>query len=339
MSAQIDSTMVQRAPPGLVLRPFRGDEDLPALVEVLNAESIADRVAERETIETLRSFLGHPSEQFDASRDLRVAELDGRVVGVAGQDWVDTRNAPERQFRFWGAVHPDHRRRGIGGALLADQEQRARARAMILADGRTPVFGASAAAGRPGAELLARNGYEVARWFFDMVRPHLDDIDVPDLPRGIELRAVTPDRYPQLWRANREAFRDHWGGSDESEAAMHRFFDRPDADPRLWLVAWEGDEIAAGVLNTIHPHENAELGVKRGWLDSVFTRRAWRRQGLARALIARSLVLLRDEGMTSAALGVDADNPSGALGLYESAGFEVEDRFLALRKPMDLEVT
>jgi ribosomal protein S18 acetylase RimI-like enzyme len=36
--------------------------------------------------------------------------------------------------------------------------------------------------------------------------------------------------------------------------------------------------------------------------------------------------------MTSAALGVDADNPSGALGLYESAGFGVEERFTAMRK-------
>ena len=39
--------------------------------------------------------------------------------------------------------------------------------------------------------------------------------------------------------------------------------------------------------------------------------------------------------MTSAALGVDADNPLGALGLYESAGFAVHDRFNAWRKPME----
>ncbi len=38
--------------------------------------------------------------------------------------------------------------------------------------------------------------------------------------------------------------------------------------------------------------------------------------------------------MTSAILGVDADNPTGALGLYEGAGFVVHDRFVALRKPM-----
>jgi ribosomal protein S18 acetylase RimI-like enzyme len=96
-----------------------------------------------------------------------------------------------------------------------------------------------------------------------------------------------------------------------------------------------GDQIAGGVLNTIYPEENEGLGLKRGWLDSVFTRRPWRRRGLARALIARSLAALRERGMTSAILGVDADNPTGALGLYEGIGFAVESRYTAWRKPME----
>ena len=50
-------------------------------------------------------------------------------------------------------------------------------------------------------------------------------------------------------------------------------------------------------------------------------RRPWRRRGLARALVAESLRALRDAGMTSAVLGVDADNPTGALGVYEDNGF------------------
>jgi len=75
--------------------------------------------------------------------------------------------------------------------------------------------------------------------------------------------------------------------------------------------------------------------VRRGWLDSVFTRRPWRRRGLANALIARSLVKIRERGMTSAVLGVDADNPTGALGLYERNGFETTYRSTAWRKPID----
>ena len=65
---------------------------------------------------------------------------------------------------------------------------------------------------------------------------------------------------------------------------------------------------------------------------SVFTRRPWRKRGLASALIGRSLELLRERGMTSAVLGVDADNPTGALALYERAGFEPSYRASAWRK-------
>jgi ribosomal protein S18 acetylase RimI-like enzyme len=51
--------------------------------------------------------------------------------------------------------------------------------------------------------------------------------------------------------------------------------------------------------------------------------------------VARSLVLLRERGMTSAWLGVDAENPTGALGVYERAGFAVHSRAVAYRKPME----
>ncbi|MDQ3346144.1 MAG: GNAT family N-acetyltransferase, partial [Chloroflexota bacterium] len=81
--------------------------------------------------------------------------------------------------------------------------------------------------------------------------------------------------------------------------------------------------------------ENDELGLRRGWLESVFTRRQWRGRGLARALIGRSINLLAERGMDTAALGVDADNPSGALGLYKSCCFVVTERGSAWRKPLE----
>jgi len=78
------------------------------------------------------------------------------------------------------------------------------------------------------------------------------------------------------------------------------------------------------------------LGRRRGWLESVFVRRPWRRRGLAQAIVARSLVVLRERGMDHAMLGVDADNPTGAVGVYERAGFVVAKRSTAYRKPMDV---
>ena len=325
------------APDGLVIRPFDGEADVPEIVRISNAESAADRIEERWSVDSIAAWFGHPTDQFDARRDVMLVELDGRIVAGGGVDWVDTRDGMHREFRHWGVVDPELRGRGIGSALLAAQARHAATLAADRALGeRTPVLGSFASVGRPGEDLLRDHGYEPARWFFDMVRPTLADVAVPPMPDGIELRPVTPDQHETIWRANREAFRDHWGGSDESLDAMRRVLADPDTDTDLWLIAWDADEVAGGVWNEIRPGENEELGLLRGWLSSVFTRRPWRRRGLAAALIGRSLELLRERGMTSAGLGVDADNPSGALGLYEVAGFEVHERFTAWRRPLEV---
>ncbi|HEY7599022.1 MAG TPA: GNAT family N-acetyltransferase, partial [Candidatus Limnocylindrales bacterium] len=232
---------------------------------------------------------------------------------------------------------PAHRRRGIGSALLAENERRQRELAATHATHRAKVFGSWAGDGQAGDRaLLEANGYSVVRWFFQMIRPHLDDIDMPALPDGLEIRPIdSHERVLAVWRADIEAFRDHWGGSDDSDEALARYLESPNHDASLWLVAFDGDEVAGGIINGIEREENEALGVKRGWLHSVFTRRQWRKRGLASALIGRSLALLRERGMEQAILGVDAENPTGALGLYERAGFEVEHRSMASRKPLE----
>ena len=99
-------------------------------------------------------------------------------------------------------------------------------------------------------------------------------------------------------------------------------------------MAWDGDEVAGVVQNWIWPEENAHLGVARGWLEHISVRRPWRRRGLARAITAEALRRLAAAGMTDAMLGVDADNPTGALGLYEGLGFDVEQRSQIYRLPL-----
>ena len=319
----------------LAVREYRGEADLPAIVAVVNDAHAADRVEEHWTVDGLRSWFAHASEQFVPERDVVLVMLDGRVVATGRMEWVDTRDGRFREYRVFGWVAPAARGRGIGTALLAELEARSSALAATHERDRDRVFMSVAPVGRPPERLLRENGYETARWFIDMVRPTLDGIVEPPMPAGLELRPVAADQHERIWRANREAFRDHWGGSDESIEQLNRILGDPDTDTSIWLIAWDGDEVAGGVWNDIYPTENAALNLQRGWLSSVFTRRPWRRRGLASALIGRSLTLLRDRGMTSASLGVDADNPTGALGLYESAGFVVHDRFVALRKPME----
>jgi mycothiol synthase len=321
----------------LFLRPYAGEADIPEMVRIQNAEWAADGVGYRETVEEMVAWFGHASEQFDPARDLSIAEVEGRMVGHARRDWVDT-NDGLREYRSRGAVDPAWRRRGVGTALLRDGERRAGALAAAHDTTRPRVHAIFAEERSLGANALAtRFGYEPVRWFFDMERPALDVTlpDLPPLPDGIEVRPLPPDELLAFWRADVEAFRDHWGGGDDSDEALRRHQDSPNFDPSLWVVAWAGSEIAAGVIITIYPQENEATGRRRGWLDSVFTRRPWRRRGLASALIARSLHVLAGRGMQTAALGVDADNPSGALHLYESFGFAVTERSTAYRKPMD----
>jgi mycothiol synthase len=325
-------------PAGVSLRPFRGDADLAVFVEIANAGNRADGVEERATLEGLRNWAGFPSRTFNAADDLVVAEADGRPVGYGWTSWVDNSDG-SRDYMTRGHVHPDWRRQGIATAILHRNEARVRALAAEHAVETPRMFSAFAPESRLGAvALLQGNGYRPVRWFFDMVRPDLEDIRVPDLPEGLEIRPVAGrEQLRQLFDADVEAFRDHWGGFDATDAAFEQWLADPDYDPRLFVVAWDGDEVAGAVVNVINEQENAEFGRRRGLLDSVFVRRPWRGRGLASALVARSLVLLRDEGMTSAWLGVDADNPTGALHLYEKSGFAVDRRASAYRKPLEVD--
>ncbi len=145
---------------------------------------------------------------------------------------------------------------------------------------------------------------------------------------------MTEDQHRAIFEAEREAFLDHWAAREQTEEDFRLTFGRDELDTDLWVVAWDGDEVAGVVQNWIWAEENAQLGVARGWLEHISVRRPWRRRGLARAITAEALRRLALAGMTDAMLGVDADNPTGALGLYEGLGFEVEQRSQVYRLPL-----
>jgi mycothiol synthase len=271
----------------------------------------------------------------DLGRDLVVIELDGEIVGYVRVEWLD-QNDGSRSYDRICILKPDLRGRGIGDAMLQWAESRIREIAAGHDTDRPRFFGAENwDADAHGERLLRRHGYEPVRTFYDMVRPSLDDVPPAEVPVGFEIRPVTTADMRAVWEADAKAFRDHWGGVDESEASFQRFVGDPRLDPSLHVVAFAGDQVAGAVLNLIDDEENELYDRRRGLLDSVFVRRPYRRRGLARALILRSLIALRDRGMTSAWLGVDADNANDALRLYETCGFASERSTTAWRKPID----
>ncbi|MBI2780717.1 MAG: GNAT family N-acetyltransferase [Chloroflexi bacterium] len=317
------------------LRPFAGEPDLAQIARIGNAEAEAAGFPRREDAASLAVHFAHPSDHFDPARDVTIAELDGEVVGYQMRNWVDTTDGL-REYRLDGGVDPAWHRRGIGTLLLADGERRWREVAAGHVTMNPRLLGAWTGDTQNGAvALLTSAGYAPVRWFFDMERTGLDELPDAPLPDGLEVRPITPELTLAVWRADVDAFKDHWGGFDGSDERLQEWLARPSTDVSLWVVAFDGDEVAGGVINTIDASENEALGIRRGWLSSVFTRRAWRRRGLARALLVRSMDRLRERGMTIAALGVDADNPSGALGVYERVGFEVSYRSTAWRKELE----
>lgn len=321
-----------RTIPGLRLRPYAGEADIPEMVRIHNAEAMADGLPYITSIEELRSHVSHASASFTPTRDITIAEIGGRMVATASREVVDTTDG-FREFRSDGEVDPEYRRRGIGTALLEENLRRHREHRATDGSPLPPIFGSWSSERQPGdVALLEAAGFEPKRWFFEMVRPTLDDLPDRPLPEGLELRPIDLSNVRQVWDADVEAFQDHWGGFDGSEEHLQRWLDNPNTDLSLWVVAFDGDEVAGGIVNSIDPLQNEALGVRRGWLNSVFTRRPWRRRGLATALIAESFRRHRERGMTSAALGVDGDNPNGAFGLYEAVGFEIDMRSTAWRR-------
>jgi mycothiol synthase len=320
--------------PGLTVRSYRAEDAAP-ISDLLNRGNEADGVNWRTDAAELGNWYSRGTEKFDPARDLSVVEVDGVLVAHTEVEWVDT-NDGLREFRLGATVDPAWRRRGIGRWLLRRMEEHARSLLASMPTERPVVLGTWSADTAVGTRaLMSQAGYSPVRYFFDMVRPSLESIEAPVLPEGLELRPVETSQLKQLWDADVEAFRDHWGGFDGSDTRFEQWKTDPKFEPDLWVVAWDGDEIAGGVINEINRVENEAFNRKRGWLASVFVRRPWRRRGLARAMVLRSLEMFRERGMTSAGLGVDADNPTGALGLYTSTGFEVEFRSTAFRKPME----
>lgn len=309
-------------------RSRRDDADYDATAAVIRAANEADGIPYAPSGANLREDWEEGA-SFDPDRDAILVEVDGRQVANAGVDRI--RRDSSIVYEVWGHVIPDYRGRGLGRTLLAANVRHAGERAAADPDPR-PVFAGSFTQDSEAAHrrLLADAGFETVRYFFEM-RRDLDDVEVTPLPEGLEIRPVTPDQHRAVWEADVEAFRDHWDAREPEPSDFDHLFAKSDLDTSLWVVAWDGDEVAGSVQPWVWKDENQALGIERAWLEHISVRRPWRRRGLATALTTEALRRLRDVGMTEAMLGVDAENPTGALRIYEAMGFEVAHRAQAGR--------
>jgi mycothiol synthase len=173
--------------------------------------------------------------------------------------------------------------------------------------------------------LFKKRGATLVRRYWDMRIDLADELAQPVLPEG--LRLITYDQFNDLeavYRADDEAFQDHWGYVQEPFEIgfpkwAHWMTDPAVFDPKLWFLVMDGDELAGLALNREKSDEDPEMG----WVRVLAVRRPWRRRGLGLALLLHSFAALKQRGKKSAGLGVDSGSLTGATRLYEKAGMRV----------------
>lgn len=313
-------------PSGISWRRITVD-DVDTLVELSAAIAAADHPAWTETREELHDELTHS--WVDLERDSVLAEAEGQAVAFGLQ--IATPN-PETIVRSIavGGVRPSHRGRGIGRTLLDWHRGRGRQQ-LAASDLHLPGWIILYVEERndTGMRLARRAGLPLVRWFTKMERDL--SAPIPDLPApdGLEFRAPTADDVARIRAARDDAFRDHWGSQPSSDEGWASAMGQPTVRLDLGMLALDGDEVAGFVLTDVYPDDFESQGYRGGYLPLVGVRRAWRRRGVAPALLAAVFRAHRAEGFERVALDVDSENPSGALGLYTGMGFEPVSRSVA----------
>jgi mycothiol synthase len=238
-----------------------------------------------------------------------VAEPEGRLLGYA-----DVRRDDDGgQFPVDLRVHPHARGRGVADELLGAAELWAADRARPGAVMRG--FAAERDSEAQGA--LADRGYRLIRHSFQMEIDLPGDPEPPDWPEGVSVRTFDRERDEQaVYECQQETFADHWDFHPIPIERWREFSFDSSFDPELWWLA-ESDGALAGIcLNSWH--SSGEPGF--GWIGVLGVRRPWRRRGLGLALLRHSFADFRARGATRVGLGVDAENLTGAVRLYERAG-------------------
>jgi mycothiol synthase len=296
-------------PDGVTRRPLRR-EDAALVAELLAEEEEflgrESRIAEADVLAFwLRTDL--------ATNSWLLEDADGHVA----LGWMEAHD----DTAFAGStVRPRAKGRGIGAALAAHAEERARelGASRLLQHS----FGEDVAA----HGLLESRGYRPARRHYEMAIELDAEPPAPELPDGLVFDTFREEEAGEFHDAIGEAFADEWGF-----VAMP--FDewwgmRKDDDKSLWFVVRDGERIAAYARC-----ESGRFG--GGFVGMIGTRTAWRQKGLGQGLLLHAFREFWARGIRRVSLGVDSENPTGATRLYERVGMHVESEEVTYEKELE----
>ena len=266
---------------------------------------------------------------------LMVRSPGGDLAGYAFVDLSDPDGGPTAEL----AVHPRHRRHGLGRALVTAALDAARTAdsAHSQAAVRLSVW---AHGDEPAARVLAdRTGFERVRVLWQMRRP-LPAGDVPPggadlpevpLPAGVTLRTFRPGADDAAWLAvNARAFAHHPEQGRWTDEDLRLRMAEPWFDPAGFLLAVDpaDDRLLGFHWTKVHAAHGPDPAIGEIYVLGVDP--GGHRRGLGAALSVAGLRHLAGLGLTAAMLYVDESNPA-AVALYERLGFTVHSTDVAYR--------
>ena len=293
--------------------------DVDAVHEVYRAIAVQDHPNYVTTREEVEEELGYSFIDLEADSLLAVT-ADGRVVAVGIVMEPPRQETLVREFMN-GGVHPEFRGQGIGRELLAWQRARGEEK-LAASDKALPGWLVGYADRRaPDRErLLLAGGFEVARYFRTMERDLRDPI--PEVAPTIDVRIVpyTSELADAVHAARDDAFRDHWGSQPLSDEQFDGLVSGVFV-AELSFVALAGDEVAGVLLTDVNEDDWPGQGFTGAYVSTVAVTRPYRGRRIAPSLLRAVLEACAQRGWDKVVLDVDAENPTGALGLYTGMGF------------------
>jgi mycothiol synthase len=312
-------------PQGYTLRPARLD-DAAEVVQMLNEESEALIGVALVDLHWVTKRWSAP----DADRHVYEVLTDSAGAIVA---YLDVESHPPHTEVFGiGSVALAHHGRGLGAAVVEVIEMHAEQLAGRAAAGDGVALRMGALADEPRASaLLRQHGYAEVRRFSRMRIDFDGPPDPPAVMDGVEIRQFEHGQEGEVFRCLHEAFEDHWGDEEDTEEGwIHRQMAEDRLFPDLWLLAWQGSELAGAL--TARPVAVQEP--THGFVGELGVRRAFRGRGIGEALLRESFVRFYGRGCLGAVLVVDSDSPTGANRLYERVGMTVTPQFAIWEKEL-----